>query len=114
MKVRRAYLALCVIGTVLPYSQFVPFLAEHGLDLELLVRELFASRASAFFALDVVVSSVALWVLVLVEGRRSGVPLLWLPLLASVTVGVSLGLPLFLYLRERRLEAVRLRPPAPE
>jgi hypothetical protein len=30
---------------------------------------------------------------------------LWAPIAANLAVGVSLGLPLFLYLRERRLEA---------
>jgi hypothetical protein len=32
------------------------------------------------------------------------VPYRWTPVLGSVLVGVSLGLPLFLYLREQQLE----------
>lgn len=27
------YLTLCLTGTILPYSQFIPFLREHRLDL---------------------------------------------------------------------------------
>jgi hypothetical protein len=34
------------------------------------------------------------------EGRRARVKALWAPIVASLLVGVSLGLPLFLYLRE--------------
>jgi hypothetical protein len=45
-----------------------------------------------------------LWVLVLFEGRRAGVKHLWAPIAANLAVGVSLGLPLFLYMREKRLE----------
>jgi hypothetical protein len=30
---------------------------------------------------------------------------LWLPLVATLAVGVSLGFPLFLYMRQRKLEA---------
>ena len=104
MRPRILYLSLCVVGTGLPYSQFVPFLLEHGLDLRVFIAQLFATRIGGFFGLDVVVSSVALWVFVLVEGRRSGVRSLWAPIAASLAVGVSLGLPLFLYLREMRLE----------
>ena len=104
MKPKSVYLALCVLGTVLPYSQFLPFLREHGLDLRLFFEQLFANRISAFFALDVIVSALVLWVLVLVEGRRAGVRHLWAPIAASLAVGVSLGLPLFLYQRERRVE----------
>jgi hypothetical protein len=43
-------------------------------------------------------------VFVLSEGRRLGIRRLWAPLAASLVVGVSLGLPLFLYLRARQLE----------
>lgn len=106
MKPKTLYLALCVLGAVLPYSLFVPFLLESGLDLKLIVEQMFANRISGSFALDVMVSSVVFWVFVVVEGRRAGVESLWAPVAANVVVGLSLGLPLFLYMRERRLEAV--------
>ena len=104
MKPRHWYLGLCVLGTLLPYSQFIPFVREHGLDLQLFMEQLFVNRVSGFFALDVIVSSLVLWVFVFQEGRRSRVRHLWAPIVANLTVGVSLGLPLFLYLREGRLE----------
>jgi Terpene cyclase DEP1 len=100
VRTRTVYLILCVIGTVLPLSQFIPFLLEHGLDLPLFFQQLFANPVSGFFGMDVIVSSIVLWVLVLVEGRRVGVKHAWAPIVASLLVGVSLGLPLFLYLRE--------------
>ena len=103
MTAKRLYLALCVLGTVLPYSQFLPFIRENGLDLRLFVTQLFANRISGFFAMDVIVSSLVLWVLVYIEGRRSAMRHLWVPIAANLTVGVSLGLPLFLYMREARL-----------
>jgi hypothetical protein len=102
MKPKDWYLGLAVVGTVLPYSQFLPFLREHGLDAGRFLQELLANRISSFFAFDVLVSSVVLWVLVIVEGRRLRVPHLWAPILGNLAVGVSLGLPLFLYLRELR------------
>jgi hypothetical protein len=104
MRPRTLYLALCVAGVVLPYSQLIPFLREHGLDLRLFFEQLFSNQIGGFFGWDVIVSSVVLWVFVFVEGRRAGVRHLWAPLAANLAVGVSLGLPLFLYLRERRLE----------
>ena len=104
MSPKTLYLVLCVLGTVLPYSQFLPFIQEHGPDVGLFVEQLFATRIGAFFGLDVVVSSVALWVFVVVDGRRLGMRYLWAPIAANLAVGVSLGLPLFLYIRESRLE----------
>jgi hypothetical protein len=104
VKPKTVYLWLCVLGTVLPYSQFLPFLREHGLDLRLFVEQLFANRIAAFFGLDVIVSAIVLWVFVLVESRRTGLKRAWAPILASLAVGVSLGLPLFLYMREANAE----------
>lgn len=98
------YLVLAIAGTVLPYSQFIPFVREHGLDPRLFLEQLFINRISGFFAWDVIVSSVVLWVLVLSDGPRSGVRHLWAPIVANLAVGVSLGLPLFLYMREGQLE----------
>ena len=102
MKTKAIYLALCVLGAVLPYSAFVPWLIDHGPDVSLFVESLFANRISAFFGLDVIVSALVLWLFIGTEGKRKGVRHLWAPILASLTVGVSLGLPLFLYLSEEQ------------
>jgi len=107
MLLRTAYLFLCIAGTVLPLSQFLPWAAEHGLDFQLFFQELFTTRIGAFFGWDVIVSAVVLLVFVVVEGRRLCMQNLWLVVLATLCVGVSLGLPLFLYLRQGCLDRSR-------
>ncbi|MEN3335537.1 MAG: hypothetical protein V7641_4902 [Blastocatellia bacterium] len=102
LPIQSLYLILCVLGTVLPCSQLFPFLAQHGFNLPLLIEQLFANRISGFFALDVIVSSVVLWAFVLIEGRRQQMKHLWIYLLCNLALGVSLALPLFLYMRERQ------------
>jgi hypothetical protein len=107
MRLRHLYLLLCVIGVVVPYTQLIPWLSQHGLQLGLLVRELFATRIGAFFGLDVVVSAVVLFVFIFAERRVLAVRHVWLPVVATLVVGGSLGLPLFLYMRERARDATR-------
>ena len=68
-----------------------------------------ALMTGASFAADVILSSVAFWALVVIEGGRAAMRRLWLPVAANVIVGLSLGLPLFLYLRERRLDSIEAR-----
>jgi hypothetical protein len=101
---RSVYLALCVLGTVLPYSQFLAFVGQHGWAAGAFMEQLTATSVSRFFGFDVLVSAVVLWVFIGVEGKRCRVEHLWAPVAGTLTVGVSLGLPLFLYLRERSLE----------
>jgi hypothetical protein len=104
MKPKTLYLVLCLAGLLLPYSQFVPWVLQHGLNLPLFARELFANRIGAFFGMDVVVSAVALLVFTRIESARLAIRNRWLVVIAVLTVGVSLALPLFLYLRELELE----------
>ncbi len=98
------YLFLCVLGFALPYWQFLPWAMEHGLNARLFVQQLFANRIGAFFGLDVLVSAVTLIGFVRVESARLKMHMMWLPIISVLLVGVSLGLPVFLYLRERELE----------
>ena len=95
------YLICALLGALIPYSQLVPWVAGHGVDPALFVTELFSTRIGAFFGLDVIVSAVCLLVFIAVEGRRRRIPQLWMPCAATLLVGVSCGLPLFLYLREK-------------
>jgi hypothetical protein len=101
VRLRHTYLALAVLGAILPYWKLLPWVLEHRLDLALLCQELFSTRIGAFFGLDVIVSAIVLFVFIGTEGRRRAIRMLWLPIAATLLVGVSLGLPLFLYLRER-------------
>ena len=98
---KNLYLALFVLGCVLPLSQLVPWVAAHGgLDVRLFLADLFANRISGFFALDVIVSAVVViaWTWDQWRQRRLRHPML--PVLATLLVGISAGLPLALYLRE--------------
>lgn len=104
MRPSHLYLVLAVAGTALPYAFLVPFLRDYGLDAPELAAQLFANDVSAFFGMDVAVSALVLFLFVALEGGRLRLRRLWLPVVGTMTVGVSLGLPLFLYLRERRLE----------
>ena len=99
------YLALFIIGSIVPYLAFVPWVMDHGFDVSRLVEELFVNRISAFFGLDVILSTIVFWVFMTWEGRRVGVPLLP-PLIASLTIGVSSALPLFLFMREGRIQPI--------
>src|SRR5277367_3449003 len=97
---RAVYLGLAVLGFAVPYSQFLPWLVEHGLDLKLFFTQLFGTRIGAFFGLDVLISAVVLIGFIRREGTKMKLRFLWLPIAATCLIGVSCGLPLFLYLRE--------------
>jgi hypothetical protein len=103
MRLKYVYLGLCVLGTVIPYLSFAPWLASNGLHIPLLIGEIAASPVAAFGWLDVAISAITLFVF---AGTRSrSVRYAWLSIVATLLVGVSLRLPLYLFLRESSRQA---------
>jgi hypothetical protein len=98
------------LGFVVPYAYFVPFVLANGLNIPLLISQLFANQISAFFGADVIVSSLVLWAFIYQETRNYMIPLWWVCVIANLAVGVSLALPLFLWLRQIQLEKTRQGP----
>lgn len=97
---KKFYLLMSVIGVLFPISIFVSWMIEYGLDLSLLVSDIVSNKIGAFAWADVVISAIVLVVFILKEGKRQNILRLWIPIVATFSVGVSLGLPLFLYMRE--------------
>ena len=95
------YAILTVIGTVLPLSQFYKFVIENGLDFKLFFDQLFTNYISTFFGLDVIISAVVVLFLIIIETKRIKIKKAWISVFGLLLAGVSCGLPLFLYLREK-------------
>lgn len=100
------FLCLAALGTVLPLAAFAPFVVAHGLDVELFIHYLWLTPVSRFFVLDVLISAITFFLLVYVEGRRLHMKYLSGFVICTMLVGVSLGLPLFLYFRELKQQEV--------
>ncbi|MBB1436529.1 DUF2834 domain-containing protein [Pseudoalteromonas sp. SG43-6] len=98
----RFYLVLTLLGILLPYGAFVPWLVTNGLDLGLLFNDAVTNSISVFAWLDVVVSAVVLVGFIIVDGHRNKVTYRYFAVLGTLFVGVSFGLPLYLYLKEKQ------------
>ena len=99
MTSRRLYFGLAALGAIVPYTALAVFLSRHGPDLARLAHQAFGSPGAVFFALDVIVCGVTVVVGVARDSRR--VRARWAVVLATLLVGPSCGLPLWLALRDR-------------
>jgi hypothetical protein len=69
---------LAIAGFALPYYFFVSFLVANGLDLKLLLSQLFANDISTFFAVDLIITAIVLIVFVYRESLRLQMQNWWL------------------------------------
>jgi hypothetical protein len=106
MTMKNLYLFLAVIGLALPYYFFVSFLIENGLDVELLVEQLFANRISTFFAVDLIITAIVFLAFAYQESKKWQMSNWWAYVIATLVVGPSFAFPLFLYFREQRMSAM--------
>ena len=104
MRRKHIYLFLAVIGFIGPYYFLISFLAAHGLDGRLFVQQLFGTRISTFFAVDLPLSCVVFVRYLSQEAVCYSMKRQWIYLIALLTVALSFALPLFLYVRESHLE----------
>lgn len=102
---KNIYLGAAVLGLAIPYYFLFVFLAENGFNIPLLIQQLFANSISTFFAVDLIISIIVFWVYLSSETNKLNMKNSWVYVLASLTVGLSFALPLFLYFREKQIES---------
>jgi hypothetical protein len=98
--IKTFYLIAAVIGTIIPWIFFASFFAAEGINVPLFISSLFENGAAGGFSADVLISIVVFWVWSFADAQRNGIRRWWWVLPASFLVGLSLALPLYLYLRE--------------
>ena len=99
----RALLALTIVGFLVPNTMVIAFVIEHGLDVGGYFSHWGESLPAAQLAADLSIAFLAFALWSAWEGRRIGMRTWWLPIPASLLVGLCFALPLFLLLRERAL-----------
>ncbi|MEA3249039.1 MAG: DUF2834 domain-containing protein [Patescibacteria group bacterium] len=101
MKPRHIYLALAALGIILPYYHYWQFAQTHGNDMVKFFNDVLANDASRFILMDMVVTAIAFFVFVALDSKKRKVRYAWIAIAGVFMVGVSFGLPLYLYLRDK-------------
>lgn len=98
---RLLYLGLAVWGAVHPMYYFVSWFSENGWSLSGMVAAWHANSASSGLVWDLTIAAVALvvWIVAETAVRRNWLALVAIPV--TFGIGVSCGLPLYLFLRTR-------------
>lgn len=96
---RWVFLALAVWGTLHPMYYFVTWFQANGVDMMAMVDAWHANTAASGLVWDLTIAAVALTVWVVVEAIQSRQWMRLVAIPATFCIGVSCGLPLYLFIR---------------
>ena len=98
---RWLWLALAIWGAIHPMYWFVSWFMANRWSLAAMVEAWHANAATSGLVWDLTIAAVTLtlWIIAEVAVRRNWIALLAIP--ATFGIGVSCGLPLYLFLRSR-------------
>jgi hypothetical protein len=98
---RLIYLGLAIWGAIHPMYYFLSWFLENGWSLMAMIDAWHANLATSGLVWDLTIAAIALTVFILAETwvRRNWLALVAIP--ATFCIGVSCGLPLYLFLRTR-------------
>lgn len=99
--IRIVYLVLAIVGATLPMYYFVTWFMENSWSIMAMVDAWHANASTTGLVWDLTIAAIALTVFIIAEcvTRRDALSLLAIP--ATYCIGVSCGLPLYLFLRSR-------------
>ena len=99
---RMLWLALAVWGAIHPMYWFVSYMNQTGTGLSGLIDAWYVNASTTGLTWDLTIAAITLtlWVLAETWTRKAWLNLIAIP--ATFCIGVSCGLPLYLFLRSRR------------
>ena len=99
--IRWVYLGLAVWGAIHPMYYFISWFRDNGVSLSKMVDAWHVNAATSGLVWDLTIATIALTVFIVSEVavRRNWIALIAIS--ATFGIGVSCGLPLYLYLRSR-------------
>ena len=101
---RLTYLALAIWGAIHPMYHFVTFFRANDWSLAALIDSWYVNAGTTGLVWDLTIAAIAIvvWVVAEVAVRRNWIGLIAIP--ATFCIGVSCGLPLYLFLRTRSVD----------
>ncbi|MDO7867919.1 DUF2834 domain-containing protein [Nocardioides jiangxiensis] len=99
---RRVHLAIAIVALVATQAALVWHVAS-GRGAADFLTDAVATPAGVFVVVDLVAVACAALVFMVTEGRRLGIRHLWIYVVLTFTVAISVAFPAFLMVRERQL-----------
>ncbi len=96
-------IVLMILGTVLPYSQMYLMARQGEIEVLRIFTAVFEKPVTAFIGMDMMVTAFTFLVFLVWDSKKMHIRRWWIAIICTFAVGVSLGFPFYLFIRNRQL-----------
>ena len=102
------YLLLAILGAIFPTLANIEFAKTYGpvFDIQLFIELANNNPAAQSLSRDLFIGATAVFVWIISESKRLEMKNLWIVVLTTFTIAFAFSAPLFLFLRELRIEEI--------
>tara|TARA_B100000579_G_scaffold30791_1_gene21613 strand:+ start:216 stop:566 length:351 start_codon:yes stop_codon:yes gene_type:complete len=102
------YLLLAILGAIFPILANIEFAKTYGpaFDIQLFIELANNNPAAQSLSRDLFIGATAVFVWIISESKRLEMKNLWIVVLTTFTIAFAFSAPLFLFLRELRIEEI--------
>ena len=97
---KKLYLVLAIIGAIVPYIFFIPFIQAEGFNIPAFISALFVNGAAGGISADLFLASFIFWIFMFQKDKESNGPKPYLFIILNLAIGLSCALPAYLFARE--------------
>ncbi len=97
---KKLYLVLAIIGAIVPYIFFIPFIQAEGFNIPAFISALFVNGAAGGISADLFLASFIFWIFMFQQDRKASGPKPYLFIVLNLAIGLSCALPAYLFARE--------------
>ncbi len=101
VNMKTIYLALAIVGAVVPYVFFVQQMQLTGFGLQEFLAAAFANPVASGFASDLIISSIVFWIVIFRRRTADNGPRPTIFIILNLLIGLSCALPAYLYAHEK-------------
>lgn len=106
---QNVYLVFAIIGICATWYFNINFMMENGTDIRDFVAAVTTNDAAMSIAWDISIVAIAFLFWSFHEAKKLGMKNWWIYPVVSCGIAIAFGAPLFLYMRERRLQQLSLK-----
>ncbi|MBL8195512.1 MAG: DUF2834 domain-containing protein [Blastocatellia bacterium] len=103
---KKVYFLLAIVGLIISDLLAIRFVFAHGINLTEFWQQMWGTEISTLAMTDLLFSSFIFWLYAKGEAAKYQIKNLWIYIVSTLGVGLCFALPLFLYAREQKKEAL--------